>query len=99
MMQAWPEGRMAAFMADVEKWKNDAVYLKEVNNDFEKMFAEADSNNNGLLDLTEYKNYMKLSDAHNNKKFGGEVQTPEKFMKPGWDLCNTMTPGTNGCSR
>ncbi len=41
-------------MADVEKWKSDPAYLQQVNDDYEKMFAEADSNNNGLLDLKEY---------------------------------------------
>ena len=41
-------------MADVEKWKTDDAYRGQVNADYEKMFAEADSNNNGLLDLKEY---------------------------------------------
>ena len=90
---------MAAFMADVEKWKGDEAYLAQVNADFEKMFAESDSNNNGLLDLKEYTHYVQLSDAYNNNKFGGEVTTPEKFIKPGWEFVNTMTPGTHGCSR
>ena len=41
-------------MADLEKWKKDDVYRQKGNDDYEKMFAEADSNNNGLLDLKEY---------------------------------------------
>jgi len=28
VIMTWPEGRMQAFMADVEKWKNDADYRK-----------------------------------------------------------------------
>jgi len=63
------------------------------------MFAEADSNNNGLLDLKEYTHHCTLNDAYGNKKFGGDVHTPEDLIKPCWDFFNTMTPGTHGISR
>ena len=64
-------------MADTEKWKTDDAYRGQVNADYEKMFAEADSNNNGLLDLKEYMHHCTLNDAYNNKKFeGAPVTTP-----------------------
>jgi len=91
VLGTYPPELMKKFMADLERVHTDDAHRKMFNDNGERMFAESDTNNNGLLELKEYVDFCARNDAFNSERFGTKIVTPLEPIEAGWGFFNTLT--------
>ena len=91
---ATPEQR-AAGVAEMERWTNDPEFAAAEGEKMQKFFTESDVNNDGRLDLAEYRVFISKLQADGASR-GQFVDNPPGSDEQGYNIMNRLDPANDG---
>ena len=97
MMRMKDEAK-AKMMETMQAEFNNPALFKEIMDEFMMVWRQADANNDGNLDLNEWKVFVEKYNACMQKRWGESTKGDEREDEKWFEAYNTINPNVNGIS-